>query len=389
MERFITGDTGASKSGFASGVRVLECLANTDRFVVTNLALRWDPWVDGKGVARIGLQRLAEELFPWADTVEWRSRVFFFPDLRTCPEAFSQIRWFFLYRPRLKDGEYVLERWDECLMKCKEGTREVVLFGCPPGLPRCHYLIDEAHEFFGAEDWTSLEKTHRSYVSQNRRTGDEVDIITQVPSNVAAPLRKLAVECYYLVNHSKLNAFLVARQPAVISVRVYKRVDWKRADPVLRAWVVKGARRWREGYDSAAGAGVAGGAAADFGERAKGMPVSLFLVGLLVLLFLLFAGCQRGITGFLRYQAKGATSLVGTVVSSNRVSGAILRSLTPQSQPVTSAGEVDRVVRTNSEDVVWYALGRVGLRNGRIVSGYVDPRLPGQVFVGGKWRELP
>jgi len=385
VERFVTGDTGASKSGYATN-RLLRCLAETDRYVVTNLALRWQPWIDGRKVTRRGLFALASELYPWADLDEWRSRVFEFPAIKSDPGVFGMIRWFFLYRPRVNaEGLVELARWEECLMQVSdrdsEGkVRQVQLFGCAPGLPRCHYIIDEAHEFFGAEEWSSLAKTHRSYVSQNRRAGDEVDLLTQVPGLVASPLRKLAVECHHLVNHSKLN-WLIVKQPDWVTVRVYKNVDHKRGDPVLRWWVERGIRRYWEGYDSAAGAGVEG-AAADFGEKSKGIPLRWFLVLVVFGVFFGLVGCQHGLRSIMR-RASGA----GAAVVAVERSGALVKAVVS----TNAAGDGKRYSGATREPVSvrWFAFGHVGLSDGRVVWGALDPRLPGFVFADGQWRTLP
>lgn len=293
MLRFITGPTGAGKSGYMTD-RLLWALANTDRWVVTNLAIEWDPWIDGKGVARHGLKWVIEQMYPTVDPEAWKERIFYMPPLGKDKTAWDAIRWFFLYRPVLQeDGTRKLTRCDNLLLSI--GNDDKVLFTCDEKTPRCHYLIDEAHEFFGAEDWAHLAKGHRSWASQNRRAGDEADLGTQVPGNVAKPFRKLATECHVLINHAKLT-WLFIKQPDKISYRVYATTEWTPTDSVLRAGVLLKAKRYIEGYNSAKGAGVSG-AAADLGEKAKGLHWAA--VPPLLLCLLLVAGC--GAVSFWRW----------------------------------------------------------------------------------------
>ena len=262
--RFVSGKPGAGKSYYATTL-VLERLRNSKKQIVTNLPL---------DVGRICEYLHAEfgETFNAAERIRLLSE--------------GQAANFWLY---FGNG-LELDRKQRIHFIAEDGRRSEHLNYEPRyEFAKVHpddnsgavcYFIDEAHEFFNAREWKDLGKDCLHYLSQHRKLGDDVTFITQHVRNVDTQLRRLCFEFIYCRNHLKeklpglgglfrsIPRFGVAsynqeESPSAIQVdHKYVKPDWKGIGTC---------------YDTAAGVGI-GGAQADKGERAKGLPLSFVFV---------------------------------------------------------------------------------------------------------------
>lgn len=290
MLRFITGKTGGGKTQFAVG-KVIDALRETKMPIVTNMALRLDPWVNGRGDPYKGLIRTLQDKF--GDDFDARRRIHFLTDDR-------QIERFFAVRPLVPEDKdepvKVLEvprsedgRWHF------DGTK----------YPPCVFIIDEGHEYWPQKEWQRLGKETESWASQNRRSGDECYIITQEAELVAKPFRRQSLECYWMVNHG-YRALMMFRQPELIKYSLYLSTPPTPSEPHLRMGTLGYPRGFLQGcYDTASGAGVAGGAA-DIGRKIKGLPwwsSILIVIGLLIASGFALSGCVNIVAATIRNKA--------------------------------------------------------------------------------------
>lgn len=82
------------------------------------------------------------------------------------------------------------------------------------------YVIDEAHNLFGARDWAKTGKFVMWYLSQHRHFGDDVLFVTQHWKNVDSAFRRVAQQFTTTVNLAKRKAFGF-RLPDVFLVRTF------------------------------------------------------------------------------------------------------------------------------------------------------------------------
>jgi len=284
MIRFIAGKPGNGKSLYAAWLIILE-LVYGNRPVVTNLALRMDPWVDGRGKARKGLVRFLED--EYGEGFDARRRVYLLND--------TEVKRVYAYRPIVPklEGE---ERVVHVIPKDGDGR-----FRFTSELPGVFQVVDEIHEHFGARDWQLTGREALSWASQHRRAGDDMYAVTQVVNNVEKQLRGVSQECICLVNHG-YRMIGMFRQPNLITLRVYSTTPPSPMEQSMRFERLKFQReKVYEIYDTASGVGVAG-RKADIGGKAKGLPpwmVIVFIIGAVVgASFLL-----RGFIGGLKWGA--------------------------------------------------------------------------------------
>ena len=69
------------------------------------------------------------------------------------------------------------------------------------------YVIDELHNYFGARNWQATGTDCTFYLSQHRKMGDDVLLISQHPDQVDKALRRLCQDFTVLVNLGKTKLF--------------------------------------------------------------------------------------------------------------------------------------------------------------------------------------
>lgn len=305
MIHFVAGKPGNGKSLFAAWLIILELVFGR-RPIVTNLALRLHPWVDGKGKARKGLIRFLED--EYGESFDAARRVLLLDD--------TQVKRFYAYRPLIPplEGE---ERQIHVIPQADDGR-----FRFTPDLPGCFQVVDEIHEHFGARDWQTTGREALSWGSQHRRAGDEMYAVTQVVNNVEKQFRGISQECIIMVNHG-FRTVGMFRQPNIITLRVYSTTPPAPMEVPMRFERLKFNRqKVYEVYDTASGVGVTG-RKADIGTKAKGWPwwtVILLVLGGMVGLWLLikvyFVGVKHvakmSMPGMKRAAAEVATPMLPT-----------------------------------------------------------------------------
>jgi len=252
MIRFIGGKQGGGKSRLAVG-RLIDELRSTNRFIVTNLALEFSPWVDGGKKARKGLITSLQEKY--GEDYDAMQRIVLIQD--------EDVHRFFRCRPFTNKTTGVREIY--WIPECEDGR-----FRMDENCEGVCYLIDEAHEFFPAHEWEKVRVGCLSWGTQARRAGDEVYFLSQIINNVAKPLRGLAQECLWVTNHRHLSLGWF-RQFDKISVKSYATAPPAASDTALYDITLKDDREWVYGiYNTSKGVGVRG-RQADIGQRARGI----------------------------------------------------------------------------------------------------------------------
>lgn len=326
MIRFVTGNTGGGKSTFASS-EFIEEVVRRNRPIVTNCAIKLDPWVDGNGDAWPGLLATLEK--DYGDTFNARRRIYFLKNDQ-------EIRDFFLCRPcvPLDPEEPVQIKW----MPRPEGDHPRFVFDGSKYSNVC-YFIEEGHEYFAAEDWKDFQGLGQSWASQNRRAGDDCWVITQHAELIAKGFRRQAIECIWMVNHAHRNIFFW-RQPEVISYRVYLHTPPVPSEPAMRSGVLHFNRKRIWGcFDTTSGGSVKG-QTADIGRKAKGLPAwtaPIVFLFVLVLCGLAFSGCQSALKTYVNRTFFGSKQFVRVPgVTSNRVTQASVTTQAVTRIPVTT-----------------------------------------------------
>jgi hypothetical protein len=175
---YIAGKPGGGKSYLAVFQICEELKSGKGRYIVTNIALN------------------LPELAVWChenikDEVNLSERVRVLDD--------SEAGEFWLYEPHKK---YDQRR------EIKVGKRviEVPDFS-ERGSPGCLYVIDEVHNYFGAREWQATGSDCTWFLSQHRKMGCDVVLVTQHPDQTDKALRRLAQEYMTVRNLSREPIF--------------------------------------------------------------------------------------------------------------------------------------------------------------------------------------
>jgi len=126
---------------------------------------------------------------------------------------------------RLPDEE-VRSFW---LRRCRQG--EWVRVGSLGEAAACggvRYIVDEAHLWWSSRDWQQFGKDTLAYLSQHRKLGDSVVLITQSCGALDKAIRRLCGE-YCLVRNLEREPLAGVRVPRV-------RVVWGLVEPENPAW---------------------------------------------------------------------------------------------------------------------------------------------------------
>jgi hypothetical protein len=188
------------------------------------------------------------------------------------------------------------------------------------------YVIDEAHLWWSSRDWQQFGKDTLAYLSQHRKLGDSVVLLTQSCGALDKAIRRLCGE-YCLVRNMEREPLAGVRVPRV-------RVVWGLVEPENPAWssyVFK--TEWVRLdpavfglYDSFAGVGVVQGVVGgDNAEAKRGQWWlswgTLRLVGLGVLLFGVPWALGWGIGKGVELLGRGLKSGIGGLASGPIVVG--------------------------------------------------------------------
>lgn len=297
MIRFVGGKPRAGKTKRIV-IWIVEILRTTKMPVVTNVAMRLHPWVDGKGVPHAGLLRDLQDQY--GTTFDAERRIYFL--------KYEEVRRFYAVRPIVPK-----EDWEKVQIEIVPDTGDGHWHFDANKYPGCCYVIDEAHVFFpgaaiAANKGMLVTAELLGWASQAGRCGDLAMFLSQVLMNVDKKLRGVAQECWWMTNHVHV-AFGPFRQPDRISYIEYATTPPAAGEVWLRRGVLRYDRNKVDGwYDTAAGVGVTGNAVADIGRRAKGLHVAwlaviilgvglvggLSLMGFKKLLDKAFQGQQKG-----------------------------------------------------------------------------------------------
>jgi hypothetical protein len=287
---FIFGKPGGGKSLYAFR-QVIDELVNGSRPVVTNLPIipgRLNEWLQSQGHSIDLHQRLrlidTDELRQW-----WR------------------------YRGRGPDGEWVT--LPEAIGSKKDDD-------CPPGRQRgstdmrsspgpVFYALDEIHTSFNARAWMDTGMAAIWYLSQHRKLGDTVLMISQTPGQVDKQLRSMSQEFVNLTNLSKLTAFFIFRMPMRILWTSYPEQPVK-GTPVLATNIMRiDSPGWADCYDTAQGNGIAGSTGADKADKKRaGLPLWTLVLLPLIAMAVLWWGPSAAVGGVMGWVGKDVPAQV-------------------------------------------------------------------------------
>jgi len=261
---FVTGKPGAGKGLYALQNIVDELVKGT-RPIVTNLAIKMDPWLSGDGKPQAGLLAYLQRKF--GQTFDAEKRVVLLTD-EQCSEFY---RW-----------RYDRQRCELVELPITETSKGGACSAFDTTLASAHggifYVIDEVWKFFGARDWATTGKGALFYAAQHRKLGDDVLLVTQSSKQVDSGLRLLAQDFHQVRNHS-LERIGIFRQPGVFTVSVFADIPTPSSEPQTRTVFKLDAPGLGGSYDTSAGVGIIGRTTADVGKRKKGLHWAWLLAG--------------------------------------------------------------------------------------------------------------
>lgn len=375
MLKALTAPPGGGKSKFATKMAGLE-LIRTNRMIVTNLPIEFEPWVLN-GQIQLGLR----------ETLRRKG----YPELaKTCHE-----------RVRIMTDEETKRFW-EC--RKKTGTEEVVKNAGTALEPIFKldytpdngvlYIIDEAHDHFNALEWQKIGKQCLYYVSKHRHCGDDIWIVSQAMSNVVKQFRVLVQSTVLVRNlgYEKLG-FVTLPKATVIKEYLYCPTSFNGQEPMCVTYEKNDSNIWQQCYNTAAAAKAVGGTG-DVGKtHVRGLHwgiASGLLVGLGV--FIVWATDYFPAKWVENQHAKQAAE---------RQASAPLTALTPtNASPVTqrnSTAETPIVSMVNKEEIYMRGYARSGdgfrifLTNGEeyhTSEAEVIALEKKKVNISGKWYKL-
>lgn len=240
----------------------------------------------------------------------------------------EQLGQWFRYRGRMPTDDGSLGRWVDlppphCQEKIKgkptdEATPDGATdFSLSPG--PVFYTLDEIHIRFNARSWQSTGPGALYYLSQHRKLGDDVLLISQTPAQVDKQLRSLSQEWIHVTNLGKMRTGLFWTLPRRMLWRSYASLPTP-GEPIMMTGILKAeSPGWADCYETASGVGMAGTSGADKADRQKGPSVFLgaILLAALVVLSLkyvpeIFAGVFDRLTGKATAQVKAPPAATPT-----------------------------------------------------------------------------
>ncbi|HVU27379.1 MAG TPA: zonular occludens toxin domain-containing protein [Verrucomicrobiae bacterium] len=256
---FITGKPGGGK-GLLAMQQVIDELLQGTRPIITNLAVRVEPWVNGSHQPMIGLRSYLLKAF--GKHFDCDKRIHILPD--------EEIAAFYLWR--VVDGKLVKSNYNA--KKTRDGDEIIIDFDTANGATSgpCMYVVDEAWKFYGSRNWQRTGEGVLFYNAQHRKFGDDVLIVTQHTKQIDPAVQRVAQDFWVVRNHSKLSIGMF-RQPDVFSVAIYECAPTgSQQEPMTRKLFRLDKKGIAQTYDTSAGVGLSGRMVADIGGRRKGLP---------------------------------------------------------------------------------------------------------------------
>lgn len=265
---FISGKPGAGKSLYAMRLLVWE-LQHTTRTIVTNLCINYgnlNAYLTAQGQAIIPEQHI-------------RDRVLRIED--------EDLKVFFTFR-----GGGVRVRCVS-IQEWKAGVRPDYSVVKDAG---CFYVLDEVHIAFNARAWADTGQEVMYYLSQHRKLGDDVILITQAVLNVDKQMRSVAQDFTYIRNFKKEKAGFF-RLPAIFMRRTYLEPAGPTSKATESGTFTLDVSGVASCYDTAAGVGIHGRASADKNEKSRGLHWAWYVVFILAFIF----GLIKGVPPFIEW----------------------------------------------------------------------------------------
>jgi len=279
MIHFLFGVPGSGK-GVIAADRIENELARGSRVILTDMALRLDPWVrnisssSSWGIRRnskkyqseLGLLAYLDEKY--GDTFGAADRIYLFGE--------SEAKEFYLRRYDVKEKKWVVLDAD------RDEKGRIQRFETLRATHGCLMITDEFWAAAGSRDWQNTAQGLTFYAAQHRKFGDEWFIVCQHPKQIETQLRMLAHDCWECRNLSKipLGPF---RRGDKFAVAIYDKIPSGPSSKPLRKYTLELDKRGLGGcFDTAAGSGVSGGGSADINEKKRGLPFWALVVCILV-----------------------------------------------------------------------------------------------------------
>lgn len=267
MIYFLTGKPGGGK-GLMGMRQIIRVLRKTDRPIITNLAVKLDPWVDGDHNPKRGLAAYLRQRYGKDFDCHKRVHVL----------THDEIEMFYLYR--VVDG--VLKKAD-CTMNAK-GDRVMDFDMALAASSGPHlYMVDEAWAFYGSRNWQKTGEALLSYAAQNRKFGDDVFICTQHTKQIDSAIHRVAQSFWVMKNHG-LMRIGIWRQPDIFTLSIF---DDPPTGASMTATHTQPITLDKNGiaqtYDTSSGVGLVGAGMADMGAKKSGLPAWTLPLGIVML----------------------------------------------------------------------------------------------------------
>jgi hypothetical protein len=182
------------------------------------------------------------------------------------------------------------------------------------------------------------------YLSQHRKLGDDVVLISQSIQNVDKQMRSVAQDFTYVRNLTKEQHGLF-RLPALFIRRVFLELP---TGPGVKAVQTGTFRLDVSGvakcYDTAAGVGIVGSTGADTLERKRGLHWAYYVVGVLALIFVTVRFVPSAVASFFTRPLRAVPSASVQPLPSGRGAGATFSGIKTLVEPASGPG----LVSTNS-----------------------------------------
>jgi len=235
------------------------------------------------------------------------------------------------------------------------------------------YALDELHIFFNARRWKDTGDACLWYLSQHAKLGDDVYAITQSIANVDKQFRSVAQEFRYLRNFSK-EKFGYFKAGNYFEERTYMQPVTTMTDTACNVEKFTLPKELAKCYRTAGGVGVPGGAAADIGKTAKGIPLWSVWVGLAAAVAVIWWSSNY----LPRLLNSGLASVAGTGRKTVASAAAVPLEPAPASSPVAALVErergpaaapaADRGIEVVGYAIVQHGRPRVFLSDGRVLT---------------------
>jgi len=260
---FVSGVPGGGKSLWVHCEYIIAELLTGRRIVVTNFKF-------GKKIILLR-QWMAKHNIP-----DWR--------LQLIEDEQCRDFYFHRYRNGLRSGITIPYRFKD-LTKQEWSSGKLPRWGLKTGDAGILYVLEETANIFRAKEWAQFPPSATFYLSQHRKFGDGVVVLTQDVDLISLDFRRLAQDFTYLQNYGQ-STFRKISVGRLFEARKY-------LHPVTRgsgrgtAVLVKVFRLNKELanlYETDAGVGVIG-RGADTSWKPKGIPFPVLIAALCLLAF--------------------------------------------------------------------------------------------------------